>query len=94
MKNTAFYSFKQFRYLSLHIGGNGDSVEVFHLFSMYLNDKAFKYRKNQSFFWHFQVTFLMYQDIGRDNDDGCDDGESSGKNYYEQHDDEKHALIR
>ena len=32
MKNTAFYSFKQFRYLSLHIGGNGDSVEVFHLF--------------------------------------------------------------
>ena len=49
MKNTAFYSFKQFRYLSLHIGGNGDSVEVFHLFSMYLNDKAFKYRKNQSF---------------------------------------------
>ena len=54
MKNTAFYSFKQFRYLSLHIGGNGDSVEVFHLFSMYLNDKAFKYRKNQSFFGIFK----------------------------------------
>ena len=25
---TAFYSFKQFRHLQLHIGGNGDSVEV------------------------------------------------------------------
>ena len=35
MKNTetAFYSFKQFRHLQLHIGGNGDSVEVFCLFS-------------------------------------------------------------
>ena len=52
MKNTEndFYSSKQFEYLSLHIGGNGDSVEVFRLFSMYLKDKAFKYLKNQSFF--------------------------------------------
>ena len=34
MKNTdiAFYSFKQFGYLSLPIGGNGDSVEVFITF--------------------------------------------------------------
>ena len=34
MRNTetAFYSFKQFGYLSLHIGGNGASVEVFCLF--------------------------------------------------------------
>ena len=34
MKNTeiAFYSFKQFGYLSLHIGGNGNSFEVFRLF--------------------------------------------------------------
>ena len=33
MKNAenAFSSFKQFGYLSLHIGGNGDSVEVFRL---------------------------------------------------------------
>ena len=52
MKNTetAFYPFKQFEYLSLHIVGNGASVEVFRLFSMYLKDKAFKYLKNQSFF--------------------------------------------
>ena len=52
MKNTetAFYSFKQFGYLSLHIGGNGASVEVFRLFSMYLKDKAFECFKNQSFF--------------------------------------------
>ena len=36
MKNTeiAFYSFEQFGYSSLNIGGNGDSVEVFDLFSM------------------------------------------------------------
>ena len=34
MKNTeiSFYSFKQFGYLLLHIGGNRDSVEVFRLF--------------------------------------------------------------
>ena len=81
MKNTetALHSFKQFRYLSLHIGGNRDSVEVFCLFSMCLNDKAFKYLKNQSFSWKFQVTFLMYLDIGRDDDDDYGDGKSSGK---------------
>ena len=52
MKNTetAFYSFKQFEYLSLHIEGNGASVEVFRLFPMLLKEKAFKYLKNQSFF--------------------------------------------
>ena len=54
MRNTetAFHSFKQFGYLSLHIGGNGASVEVFRLFSMYLEDKTFTYLKKQSFFWH------------------------------------------
>ena len=84
MKNTEndFYSSKQFEYLSLHIGGNGDSVEVFRLFSMYLKDKAFKYLKNQSFFWQFKVTFHMYLDIGRDDDDDYVDGESSDKYYY------------
>ena len=52
MKNTEtdFYSFKQFGYFSLHIGGNGNSVEVFSLFSMHLKGKAFKYLKNQGFF--------------------------------------------
>ena len=29
-------------YLSLHIGGNGDLLDVFCLFSMLLKDKAFK----------------------------------------------------
>ena len=45
MKNTDndFCFIKQFGYLTLHIGGNGDSVEVFRIFSMYLKDKAFKY---------------------------------------------------
>ena len=71
MKNAenAFSSFKQFGYLLLHIESNGDSVEVFRLFSMYLKDKAFKYLKNQIFFWQFQVTFHMYLDIGRDDED-------------------------
>ena len=52
MKNIeiAFCSFKQFGYFSLHIGGNGNSVEVFRLFSMYLKDKVFKYLKKQSLF--------------------------------------------
>ena len=61
---------------------------------MYLKDKAFKQLKNQSFFWQFQVTFYTRLDIGRDEHHDYDDGESSGKDYYEYHDDEKHALIR
>ena len=76
-ENT-FSSIKKFGYLSLHIGGNGDSVKVFRLFSMYLKDKAFKYLKNQSFYWQFQITFHMYLDIGRDYDDDYDDAY-----YYE-----------
>ena len=84
MKNTEtdFCFFKQFGYLSLHIAGNSDSVEVILSFSMYLNDKPFKYLKNQSFFWQFQVTFHMYLDIGRDDDDDYDDEESSEKDYH------------
>ena len=53
MQNTeiAFYSFKQFGYLSLHIGGNIDSVEeVYCLFFMYLKNKSFKYLKYESSF--------------------------------------------
>ena len=50
---------------------------------MYLKDKAFKYLKNQSYFWQFQVKFHKYVDIGRDNDDDYDDGESGDKDYYE-----------
>ena len=51
MKNTeiAFYSFKQFGYLSLHIWGKEDSVEILRLFSLYLKKKAFKYLKNLLF---------------------------------------------
>ena len=42
MKNNeiAFYSFKQFGCLSMHIGGNGNSFEVLRLFSMYLKVKS------------------------------------------------------
>ena len=44
MKNIeiGFYSFKEFGNFLLHIGGNGNSAEVFRLFPMYLKDKAFK----------------------------------------------------
>ena len=69
--------------MSLHLGGNGASVEVFRLFSMYVKDKAFKYLKNQIFFWEFQITFHVYLDIGRDDHDDYDDGESSDKDYCE-----------
>ena len=55
----------------------------YFVFSMCLKDKAFKYLKNQSFFWQFQVTFHIYLDIGRDKHDDYDDGESSDKDYYE-----------
>ena len=60
---------------------------------MFTKDKAFKYLKNYSFFRQFQVTFRMYLDIERDDDD-YDDGESSGEDYYEWHDNEKQVLIR
>ena len=66
----------------LHIGGRGASVEVFRLVSMYLKDKAFKCLKNQSVFWQFQVTFEIYLDIGRDDHNDYNDGESSDKDYY------------
>ena len=34
-------------------------------------------------FWQFQVMFHLYQYIGRDDDDGCNDGESSVEDYFE-----------
>ena len=78
MKNTetAFYSFKQFKIFIA-------SVEVFRLFSIYLKDIAAKYLKNQNFFWKFQVTFHVYLDIGRDNNEDYDDGKSNDKDLYE-----------
>ena len=54
-----------------------------------MKDKAFKYLKNQSFFWQLQVKFHMlgtnviYLDTGRDGDDDYDDGESSDQVDYE-----------
>ena len=62
----------------MYTRGNGNSVEVFCLFSMYLKHKAYKYLKNQNlFFWQFQLMFHMYLETGRDDDDDYDDGESS-----------------
>ena len=83
MKNTeiAFYSFKQFGYSLLHIGGNGDSVEVFCLFSMYLKNKTFKYLQKPKPFLAISRNH-MYLDMGRDNDDDYD-GESGNEDYYD-----------
>ena len=39
--------------------------------------------KTKAFFWQFQVMFYIYLDIGRDDHDDYNDGESSGKGYYE-----------
>ena len=54
---------------------------------MYMKDKAFKYLKNQSFFLQFPVALYIpghiYLDLGRDDDDGYDDRESSDKDFYE-----------
>ena len=58
-------------------------LKYFVFFSIYLKDKAFEYLKNQSFFWQFQVTCHIYLDIGRDDHDDYDNGESSDKDYYE-----------
>ena len=64
-------------------------LKYFVFFPMYLKDKAFKYLKNQSFFWQFQATlhmlhtYVIYLDIGRDDYNDCDDdGESSNEDYY------------
>ena len=46
---------------------------------MYLKDKAFKYPKNQSYFWQFQVKFHIYVDIGQDDEDDYDDGNLATK---------------
>ena len=78
MKNTenAFSSFKQFGYLLLHIGGNGDSVQVFVFFQCTWGIKLLNTSKiNQRFCFEFQVTFYIYLD---DDDDDDDD-----EDYYE-----------
>ena len=52
---------------------------------MFLKDKGFKQPQKPKLFWQFQVMFLMfgayvmYLDIGKDNDDDYDDGESSNE---------------
>ena len=34
--------------------------------------------------FHMFGTYVMYLDIARDDDDDCDDGESSNEDYYKQ----------
>ena len=51
---------------------------------MHLNDKVFKYLKKRSFFLAMsRVTFHMYLDIGGDDGNDYNDGESSDEDYYE-----------
>ena len=85
MNNTefAFNSFIQFGYLLLHIGSDGAAAEVFVFFPCTWRIKLLNNSKTKAFFWQFQITFHIYLDIGRDNDDDYDDGESNGKDYYQ-----------
>ena len=39
--------------------------------------------KTNTFFWQSQATFHIYLDIGRDDHDDYDDGESIDKDYYD-----------
>ena len=50
---------------------------------MYLKDKAFKYLKNQTLFFSNSATFHIYLEMGKDNGDDYNDGESSDENCYE-----------
>ena len=51
---------------------------------MYLKNKAFKYLKKQSLFLAMSsVMFHMYLDMGRDDGDSYNDGESSDEDYCE-----------
>ena len=50
---------------------------------MDLKDKAFKYLESQIFFWLFHLMLHMYLEIGKQDDDFYNDGESSDKDYYE-----------
>ena len=53
-----------------------------------MKDKAFKQPQKPKLFWLFQVmfnmfgTYIMYLDIGKNDDDDCDGGESSNEDYY------------
>ena len=96
MKNTeiAFYPFKQ--YLSIDIYMDiyrctsevmENHVKYFVFFPCFWRTKLLNHLKNEIFFWQFQemldmfVTYVMYLNIGRDDDD-YDDGESSNEDYY------------
>ena len=58
-------------------------LRFFFFFFMYLQDKAFKYLKNQNYFRKFQVMFHKYLDIRRDDDNDYDDRESSFEDWFE-----------
>ena len=79
MKNTetAFYYFKQFAYLLLHIGGNGTRLKYFVFFPCTWRINLLNTSKTKVSFWQFQVTIHRYLNIGRDYEDDYDDGESS-----------------
>ena len=53
-----------------------------------MKDKAFKQPQKPKLFWLFQVmfnmfgTYIMYLDIGKNDDDDYDGGESSNEDYY------------
>ena len=70
---------------SLDIGGTGDSLEVFCLFVFFpcfWRIKLLNNLENLFLTISSNVSYVWCLDIGRDDDDDYDDGESSNKDYY------------
>ena len=63
------------------------NLKYFAFFPCSWRIKLLNNLKNQGFFWQFQLmfhmfgTYVMYLDIGKDDDDNYDDGESSKEDY-------------
>ena len=64
-------------------------LKYFFFFTVTWRIKLLNTSNIKAFFCQFQVTFHIYLDIGREDHDDYDDGESSNKDYYDWHDDEK-----
>ena len=93
MKNTeiAFCSFKQYLSLGIYMDINRYTLEVMKIQLKYFVFFPSTWRikllipQKLKFFWQLQTTFhmlrayVLYLDIGRDDDDDYDDGEPSNE---------------
>ena len=63
-------------------------LNIFVFFPCFWRIKLLNNLKKQSFFWQFQVmfhmfgTYVMYLDIGKEDDDDHDDGKSGNEDCY------------